>query len=475
MASGLFLKHFGITVYRALSGFALATVLGIALGALISQFRVRRKDDLSLGGRAADGTQDRDRTAYSGVVRLRLAVEDRDGHARGLLPRAGQHDHRAAELRAEQARSHALAYRASRWLTFRMVELPNALPFIFAGLSVAAVFSILGALVGEFVGSKDGIGFLILDANYQLNIPRVFALLILLRPLRDHLPSGTAVRPSRNSCSGTSPRTSPRPERRLQFGLSERCYAKCRDQICVSSISQQRCPLSPGCARHAPRSLSSRRQRRTSRLATPPTPPCRGIHEVLGERGARHRCGRHPGRHGGHAADRRQERHLRQRRARGADDGASEGRQGQGRLHLLAVAPSIAPSRSRLPGITKTEDLRGKTMGVIAMSTGAVPYGRQMLQAAKIDPDKDVQWLPIGEGAQAALALKRGDAAAWFAWDTAVAQLEAQGIELVHIKPPYFDDLIGNVILACTRTSWPATRMPSSRSCAASPSPPSSA
>jgi NitT/TauT family transport system permease protein len=70
--------------------------------------------------------------------------------------------------------------RASRWLTFRMVELPNALPFIFAGLNVALVFSILGAIVGEFVGSKDGVGFLILDANYQLDIPRVFALLILL-------------------------------------------------------------------------------------------------------------------------------------------------------------------------------------------------------------------------------------------------------------------------------------------------------
>jgi NitT/TauT family transport system substrate-binding protein len=98
-------------------------------------------------------------------------------------------------------------------------------------------------------------------------------------------------------------------------------------------------------------------------------------------------------------------------------------------------------------GITKTEDLRGKTMGAIAMSTGAVPYGRQMLKAAKIDPDEDVQWLPIGDGAQALLALKRGDAAAWFAWDTAVAQIEAQGAELVHIKPPYFGDLIGNVIL----------------------------
>jgi NitT/TauT family transport system substrate-binding protein len=99
-------------------------------------------------------------------------------------------------------------------------------------------------------------------------------------------------------------------------------------------------------------------------------------------------------------------------------------------------------------GLGKTEDLRGKTMGVIAMSTGAVAYGRQMLQTARIDPDKDVQWLPIGEGAQASLSLKRGDAAAWFAWDTAVAALEAQGIEFVHIKPPYFDDLIGNVIVA---------------------------
>jgi NitT/TauT family transport system substrate-binding protein len=98
-------------------------------------------------------------------------------------------------------------------------------------------------------------------------------------------------------------------------------------------------------------------------------------------------------------------------------------------------------------GIAKTEDMRGKTMGVIAMSTGAVPYGRQMLQAANIDPDKDVKWLPIGEGAQALLALKRSDANVWFAWDTAVAQLEAQGAELVHIKPPYFEDLIGNVIL----------------------------
>src|SRR2546423_917667 len=43
MTSGLFLSHFGITIFRALTGFAVATVFGIALGALISQFRFVEK------------------------------------------------------------------------------------------------------------------------------------------------------------------------------------------------------------------------------------------------------------------------------------------------------------------------------------------------------------------------------------------------------------------------------------------------
>jgi NitT/TauT family transport system permease protein len=179
MVSGLFLKHFGITVYRALTGFAFAAVFGIALGALISQFRFVEK------------------TIYPWVVALQTVPKI--AIAPLILVWCGYGSlskivtatlvaffpvlvNTIIGLRScEQSKLDLMrSYRASRWLTFRMVELPNALPFIFAGLSVAAVFSILGALVGEFVGSKDGIGFLILDANYQLNIPRVFALLILL-------------------------------------------------------------------------------------------------------------------------------------------------------------------------------------------------------------------------------------------------------------------------------------------------------
>ena len=70
--------------------------------------------------------------------------------------------------------------RASRWQTFRLVTFPNALPFVFAGLDIAIVFSVLGAIVGEFVGAQKGLGNLILQFNFSLDIAGVFAVLILL-------------------------------------------------------------------------------------------------------------------------------------------------------------------------------------------------------------------------------------------------------------------------------------------------------
>src|SRR5207247_11237305 len=73
--------------------------------------------------------------------------------------------------------------RASRWQTFRLVTFPNALPFVFAGLDIAIVFSVLGAIVGEFVGAQRGLGNLILQFNFSLDIAGVFAVLILLSAL----------------------------------------------------------------------------------------------------------------------------------------------------------------------------------------------------------------------------------------------------------------------------------------------------
>ena len=73
-----------------------------------------------------------------------------------------------------------VAFTATRWQTFRMVRLPQALPFIFVGLDVAAVLSVIGAIVGEFVGSEAGLGYLILQMNFNFDMPGVFAVLIIL-------------------------------------------------------------------------------------------------------------------------------------------------------------------------------------------------------------------------------------------------------------------------------------------------------
>lgn len=69
---------------------------------------------------------------------------------------------------------------ATRWQTLRKLKLPTALPFIFAGLKTAAVFSVVGAVVGEYLGGGKGLGELVRLSAQQLRIDRVFALIFYL-------------------------------------------------------------------------------------------------------------------------------------------------------------------------------------------------------------------------------------------------------------------------------------------------------
>ena len=63
---------------------------------------------------------------------------------------------------------------------FRRVRLPTALPYFFSGLKVAVTLSVIGALVGEFVGADRGIGYVILVANSDLDAPLMFASITVL-------------------------------------------------------------------------------------------------------------------------------------------------------------------------------------------------------------------------------------------------------------------------------------------------------
>ena len=72
------------------------------------------------------------------------------------------------------------ALRATRVQTLRWVQLPGAMPTIFGGLEVAVVFSVVGAIVGEFTGASRGLGYLIEQRGFALNQAGVFSTLIVL-------------------------------------------------------------------------------------------------------------------------------------------------------------------------------------------------------------------------------------------------------------------------------------------------------
>lgn len=78
-------------------------------------------------------------------------------------------------------------YRASRWQTLLYLRLPSALPYFLGGLRISGGLALIGAVVAEFVagtgGAKSGIAYQILMSSYNLQIPRMFAALIMTTSL----------------------------------------------------------------------------------------------------------------------------------------------------------------------------------------------------------------------------------------------------------------------------------------------------
>ena len=63
---------------------------------------------------------------------------------------------------------------------FWMLKLPNALPFVMAGLDVAMIFALIGAIVAEFVGARAGLGMLIQSMNFNMDVSGQFSVLLIL-------------------------------------------------------------------------------------------------------------------------------------------------------------------------------------------------------------------------------------------------------------------------------------------------------
>ena len=171
--------HTGVTVAEVLLGFFIGSGVGLSLGVVISQFRI------------LEATLRIYLVAIQSLPKIALAPIIVLWFGFGLTSKVvitclltffpllvnSMAGFKAVDNdRLELMR----ALGANPWQIFWKVRLPSAMPYIFAGLDMAAVFAVVGAVVGEFVGAQSGLGTLILSMNAQMDISGTFSVFIIL-------------------------------------------------------------------------------------------------------------------------------------------------------------------------------------------------------------------------------------------------------------------------------------------------------
>lgn len=179
ISSGLFISNGLVTLSEALLGFAGAAILATILGSLIAQSRFVER--VLYPYLIAIQTTPKVAIAPLFIIWFGFGISSKVIMA-GIIAFFPILVNVITGLRSTDPQRLELmrSLRASRWQIFRMVMLPSALPMIFAGLQVAVIFSLLGAIVGEFVGSRAGLGNLIMQMNINLDTAGVFAVLVCL-------------------------------------------------------------------------------------------------------------------------------------------------------------------------------------------------------------------------------------------------------------------------------------------------------
>jgi NitT/TauT family transport system permease protein len=174
-----FYVHIVTTLTEAVVSFVLGSAVGVALGTMVIQFTMARRIVLPY----VMALQSLPKVALAPLFVVWFGLGMTSKIVLGILLTSfpllintiaglGNVDQDRIDLMK--------SLRASPWKTFRLVRLPSALPFIFAGLEMAAVYAVLGAVVGEFVGGQTGLGVLILNRNAVLDIAGALAALVLL-------------------------------------------------------------------------------------------------------------------------------------------------------------------------------------------------------------------------------------------------------------------------------------------------------
>lgn len=171
-----------VTTYEFVLGFVLAALIGLPLGALIVYSRPVELAIYPL--LVAFQTIPKAAIAPILIVWLGTGVSSKVliAFAISFFPIVVD---TIIGLRSSQSETIYLvrSMGASPLQVFRYVRFPNALPAIFGGLKVASTLAVIGAIVGEFVSSDKGLGYLVLVANGDLNTRLVFACVLVLTVL----------------------------------------------------------------------------------------------------------------------------------------------------------------------------------------------------------------------------------------------------------------------------------------------------
>lgn len=171
--------HIVFTMSSALAGFVFGSSAGILLGTLIAQFRAL--EWLIMPYVVAFQTLPKIALAPLLVVWFGFGIASKVVIVAMLTFFPLLVNSIAGFTSIERERLELMqSLCATRLQTFLRVRLPSALPFIFAGLDMAIVYSVIGAIVGEFVGGQRGLGVLILQTNFGLDLAGMFAVFVVL-------------------------------------------------------------------------------------------------------------------------------------------------------------------------------------------------------------------------------------------------------------------------------------------------------
>jgi NitT/TauT family transport system permease protein len=177
--SGLILYHVGVTFIEVMMGFALAVFSGILLGSGIALINVF--DRMVYPCILALQTIPKIAIAPLLIIWFGVGVQSKVMTA-ALIAFFPILVNVITGLKTVEPRRILLmnAIKASPWQTFIKVRVPSMLPYLFAGFEIGIIFSVTGAIVGEFIGSSEGLGSLIIQRQASVDVVGVFSALVYL-------------------------------------------------------------------------------------------------------------------------------------------------------------------------------------------------------------------------------------------------------------------------------------------------------